>query len=202
MPSKKSNPNQAPLDPHVAQTASRHWPAEPADFGMGGRGSRAPSVFGRGGLQLVLLQLLSQQPSHGYELIKAIEERLLGRYSPSPGVVYPRLAMLEDMGYISAQVPDAQGRRRYSITEAGQEHLHNQHSQVQALMARMQGGVDGAGLRGGRPAPVTRAIENLKLAMRLRLAEPLSHAQTVAFAAILDEAARRIEQLPPQPAND
>lgn len=202
MPSKQSNPIQPPLGQVAAHTDAAHWPAEAADFGMSGRGTRAPSVFGRGGLQLVLLQLLSQQPSHGYELIKAIEERLLGRYSPSPGVVYPRLAMLEDMGYILAQAPDAQGRRRYSITAAGLTHLQSQASQVQALMARMQGGVDGAGLRGGRPAPVTRAIENLKLAMRLRLAEPLSHAQALAFAAILDEAARRIEQLPPQPAND
>lgn len=202
MSSKKSNPIQPPLAQAATHAEPAHWPAESADFGVGGRGGRAPSVFGRGGLQLVLLQLLSQQPSHGYELIKAIEERLLGRYSPSPGVVYPRLAMLEDMGYISAQAPDAQGRRRYSITAAGLDHLKSQDSQVQALMARMQGGVDGAGLRGGRPAPVTRAIENLKLAMRLRLAEPLSHAQTLAFAAILDEAARRIEQLPPQPAND
>ena len=202
MCSKKSNQIQPPLAQAAAHAESSHWPAESADFGMGGRGARAPSVFGRGGLQLVLLQLLSQQPSHGYELIKAIEERLLGRYSPSPGVVYPRLAMLEDMGYISAQAPDAQGRRRYSITAAGLAHLDQQASQVQALMARMHGGVDAAGLRGGRPAPVARAIENLKLAMRLRLSEPLSRAQALEFAAILDEAAGRIERLPSQPTND
>ncbi|THT99978.1 helix-turn-helix transcriptional regulator [Lampropedia puyangensis] len=168
---------------------------------MGGRSGRSPSVFGRGGLQLVLLQLISEQASHGYELIKAIEERLQGRYSPSPGVVYPRLAMLEDMGYILAQKPDTQGRRRYSITPAGRDFLQKQKSQVDVLMARMEGGVDGAGLRGGRPAPVARAIENLKMAMRLRLTQPLSQEQALAFAAILDEAASRIERLPSEPTN-
>lgn len=188
--------------PPAASVPPAAWHGDAAELDPGSRPGRAPSVFGRGGLQLVLLQLISQQARHGYELIKAIEERLQGRYSPSPGVVYPRLAMLEDMGYISAAAPDAQGRRRYSITEAGIAHLHSQDSQVQALMARMQGGVDGAGLRGGRPAPVARAIENLKLAMRLRLAEPISHEQALAFAAILDEAASRIERLPAQPAKD
>lgn len=193
MRSKKSTPHTVP-SPATTQSALPVL-ADSAAFDLGGRAARAPSVFGRGGLQLVLLQLISTQASHGYELIKAIEERLHGRYSPSPGVVYPRLAMLDDMGYISAQAPAEQGRRRYSITPAGLAYLSSQQPQVHALMARMEGGVDGAGLRAGRPAPVARAIENLKLAMRLRLAEPLSQADALAFAAILDEAANRIEQL-------
>jgi len=153
-------------------------------------------VFGRGGLRLVLLQLIADAPRHGYELIKAIEERLGGRYSPSPGVVYPTLTLLEETGLVQVDAPDAGGRKRYSVTPTGQAHLAEHRSHTDELMARMRAGVDGAGLRAGRPPQVTRAIENLKLAMRLRLAgEPLNDEQAHPFAAVLDQAAQHIERI-------
>lgn len=153
-------------------------------------------VFGRGGLRLVLLQLVADAPRHGYELIKAIEERLGGRYSPSPGVVYPTLTLLEEMGLVQVDAPDAGGRKRYTVTSAGLAHLQANRSMTDELMARMQAGVDGAGLRAGRPPQVMRAIENLKLAMRMRLArQPLSDEQAHAFAAVLDHAAQQIERI-------
>lgn len=159
----------------------------------GGRGHR---VFGRGGLRLVLLQLIADQPRHGYELIRAIEERLGGRYCPSPGVVYPTLAMLEEMGLVRADAPDHGGRKRYSVTPQGLEHLAEHRDTTDEQMARMQAGVDGAGPRAGRPPQVSRAIENLKLAMRMRLArEPLTDEQAHAFAAVLDHAAQQLERI-------
>lgn len=161
-----------------------------------GRHSSGHRIFGRGGLKLVLLQLIADAPRHGYELIKAIEERLGGRYSPSPGVVYPTLTWLEEAGLASVDAPDQGGRKRYSVTAAGLAHLNEQRQATDELMARMQAGVDGAGLRAGRPPPVARAIENLKLAMRMRLArEPLSDEQAHAFAAVLDQAAQHIERI-------
>ena len=77
------------------------------EFGSpGGRGGRGGRVFGHGGLRLVLLQLIADKPRHGYELIKAIEERLNGSYSPSPGVVYPTLTLLEELGYVTVSTAD------------------------------------------------------------------------------------------------
>ncbi|WP_218509101.1 PadR family transcriptional regulator [Variovorax sp. dw_308] len=153
-------------------------------------------VFGHGGLRFVLLQLIADKPSHGYELIKSIEDRLGGSYSPSPGTVYPTLTLLEELGYLTVDEADAGGRKRYSITEAGRAFLADNRVTTDAMLARMQGGVDGAGPRGGRPPQVTRAIENLKLAMRMRLSrEPLTPAQASAFAAVLDSAAQQLEQI-------
>ena len=163
----------------------------------GGRGGRGGGrVFGHGGLRFVLLQLIADKPSHGYELIKAIEDRLGGSYAPSPGVVYPTLTLLEEMGYLSVETADTGGRKRYSITASGQEFLAANRDTADAMMARMNGGVDGAGPRGGRPPQVTRAIENLKLAMRMRLSgAPLTEQQAHDFAAVLDSAAQQLERI-------
>ncbi|MDM0011886.1 PadR family transcriptional regulator [Variovorax sp. J22P168] len=153
-------------------------------------------IFGHGGLRFVLLQLIANKPSHGYELIKAIEERLGGRYSPSPGIVYPTLTLLEELGCVSVDQPDGGGRKRYTVTPVGQEFLAANRAATDEMMARMDGGVDGAGPRAGRPPQVVRAIENLKLAMRLRLAgSPLTEQQAHEFAAVLDSAAQQLERI-------
>ncbi|MGJ7564333.1 PadR family transcriptional regulator [Variovorax sp. GB1R11] len=187
------------LDHHHCRTAR----GEHEDGLSGGRGHRGGRggggggrVFGHGGLRFVLLQLIADKPAHGYELIKAIEDRLGGSYAPSPGVVYPTLTLLEEMGYLSVETADNGGRKRYSITDSGQEFLVANRETADAMMSRMSGGVDGAGPRGGRPPQVTRAIENLKLAMRMRLSgTPLTEQQAHDFAAVLDSAAQQIEKI-------
>jgi DNA-binding PadR family transcriptional regulator len=172
----------------------RHGGEERMHGGRGGRGGGR--VFGHGGLRFVLLQLIADKPAHGYELIKAIEDRLGGSYAPSPGVVYPTLTLLEELGYLSVEVADNGGRKRYSITASGQEFLATNRDTADAMMARMSSGVDGAGPRGGRPPQVTRAIENLKLAMRMRLSgTPLTEQQAHDFAAVLDSAAQQLERI-------
>ncbi len=186
------------LDHHHCRTAR----GEHEDGLSGGRGHRGGRggggggrVFGHGGLRFVLLQLIADKPAHGYELIKAIEDRLGGSYAPSPGVVYPTLTLLEEMGYLSVETADNGGRKRYSITDSGQEFLAANRETADAMMSRMSGGVDGAGPRGGRPPQVTRAIENLKLAMRMRLSgTPPTEQQAHDFAAVLDSAAQQIEK--------
>lgn len=175
-----------------------HTPRGEHEDGLsGGRGGRGGGrVFGHGGLRFVLLRLIADKPAHGYELIKAIEDRLGGSYAPSPGVVYPTLTLLEEMGYLSVETADTGGRKRYSITASGQEFLAANNDMADAMMARMNGGVDGAGPRGGRPPQVTRAIENLKLAMRMRLSgAPLTEQQAHDFAAVLDSAAQQLERI-------
>ncbi|MBO9646896.1 MAG: helix-turn-helix transcriptional regulator [Variovorax sp.] len=177
------------------------------DDGLGGgrhdggvhRGLRAGRgggrIFGHGGLRFVLLQLIADKPSHGYELIKAIEERLGGRYAPSPGIVYPTLTLLEELGYVSVDTPEGGNRKCYTVTDAGREFLDANRATTDDLMARMQGGVDGAGMRAGRPPQVVRALENLKLAMRMRLSSPLTEQQAHEFAAVLDSAAQQLERI-------
>lgn len=186
---------------------SYHMRATEHGEGMGGgRGSRHGSemhgrrgggrIFSHGGLRFVLLHLISEQPSHGYELIKRIEDRLGGSYSPSPGTVYPTLTLLEEQSYLQGDNSDVGGRKRYAITDAGKAFLEENRELTDAMLARLNGGVDGAGARGGRPPQVMRAIENLKLAMRMRLSrEALTPEQANAFAAVLDHAAQQLEKI-------
>lgn len=78
-------------------------------------------MFQRGRLRYVLLQLLAEQPRHGYELIRTLEERLGGLYAPSAGAVYPTLQLLEEMGCLTGSVED--GRKTYTVTDQGRELL-------------------------------------------------------------------------------
>lgn len=154
-------------------------------------------VFGHGGLRLVLLQLIADKPSHGYELIKAIEDRLGGTYSPSPGVIYPTLTLLEEMGHVTVSAEG--GRKLHQLTDTGRDHLSAHRADVDALLARMESGaaVRGAGgpPGGARPAPVERAVHNLRQALHMRLLrQPLDEAQVHAITDALDAAARQIER--------
>ena len=158
-----------------------------------GRGGRhGGRLFDYGELRLLLLAIISDAPSHGYELIKTVEDRFGGSYSPSPGVIYPTLSWLDDMGYAAIE-PAEGGRKRYSITPEGKAFLAANRTTIDDLMARAGGG--GPGGREGVPAPVVRAMENLKLALRLRLRRgDLDAAAAEAIAAALDLAAQTVEK--------
>ncbi|WP_179402853.1 PadR family transcriptional regulator [Burkholderia guangdongensis] len=91
--------------------------------------------FSADDLQLMLLALLAEQPSHGYELIKALDTRSNGFYSPSPGMVYPALTYLEEVGFVNVQVEG--NRKRYSLNDAGRAHLDSQRERVEMLFARL-----------------------------------------------------------------
>ena len=157
----------------------------------GPRGRRR--MFGSGELRLVLLKLIAEEPRHGYDLIRAIEEKTEGQYAPSPGVVYPTLTLLGDMGLIEEQA-SAGARKAFAVTEAGTAHLSEHAEEVAALFVRL----DTAKPEGpphGRHQ-IGRAVGNLMTAMRHRVArdgwdEALVHEVT----AILDDAAQRIERL-------
>lgn len=161
----------------------------------GGRGGRGGGrLFSHGGLRLVLLHLIAQQPRHGYELIKAIEESVNGTYSPSAGVVYPTLTLLEEMGYIRVQENAGESQRKsYEITDTGREYLAENEDSVTELLARLATRRERSE---DMPPQVMRALHNFKYAVHLRLGgEPLSTEQANAFAAILDAAAQQLERL-------
>jgi len=155
-------------------------------------GRRGGRFFDYGDLRLVALAMIAEQPRHGYEIIKGIEERMAGSYSPSPGVIYPTLSWLEDMGYT---VPETENgaRKRYHITAEGEAFLAANSAGIDALFSR----IDAAGTDRpkGVPAPVVRAMENLKLALRLRLrSSPVDQSAAETIAAALDAAAQTVER--------
>jgi DNA-binding PadR family transcriptional regulator len=148
-------------------------------------------MFDHGELRLVALALISERPRHGYEIIKEIEDRVAGTYTPSPGVIYPTLTMLEELGH--ATVSETDGKKLYAITADGTAYLVANNSAVDNALQRMQS-VNIA--HSGGPAPeITRARENLKMALRLREARgPLTEQQIRDIAAALDAAAIAIER--------
>ena len=136
--------------------------------------------------------MIAEEPKHGYELMKAVEERMSGSYSPSPGVIYPTLAWLEDMGYAAVE-PEGGSRKRYRITPEGEAFLTANRASIDALYARL--GAAGATAPDGMSAPVLRGMENLKLALRLRLRRgPLDPDAAQSIAAALDTAAQAVER--------
>ena len=166
----------------------------------GGRHGNRGRMFGPGELRLLLILLLDEQNRHGYELIKAIEELASGEYAPSPGVVYPTLALLVDEGMIT-EVPGEGARKAFTMTEAGRAELAARLAEAEAVVKRL-GDVGKARAeaenRGSSP-PLRRAVANLMLALRHKvvsgqgrgLESDIAHQ----IADILDEAARKVERL-------
>jgi len=104
-------------------------------FMGGGQEFRTGRKLGSADLQLLILALLADKPSHGYELIKALEERSGGFYAPSPGMVYPALTFLEEIGY--ATVEAAGAKKLYSITTEGRAHLEQNRAAADGLLAQL-----------------------------------------------------------------
>ena len=165
-----------------------------AEFGPGrGRRGGRRRMFESGELRLVLLKLIADQPRHGYDLIRAIEELTHGSYAPSPGVIYPTLTMLQDMGLIQEAAADGT-RKAFAITPEGEAHLAEREEEVEALFERLTGAGEGKRRAGGRP--IQRAVRNLLSALWHRVTcEELSEERLHEIAAILDEAAQKIERL-------
>lgn len=162
----------------------------------GGRRSTRGQVLDSAELRLVLLKLIWEEPRHGYELIKAIEALSGGVYAPSPGMVYPTLTLLADQGLVEESADGS--RKRFAINDAGSQLLGDEAAAVAAAIARLE---DLAKLA-TRPetGPVRRAMRNLHTVLQTRLAQQngddaVQRAMQLDIAAILDEAAARIERL-------
>jgi len=164
-------------------------------WGPGGRnGPGRGRQFGRAELRLMLLRLIAEQPRHGYDLIKAMEERSGGHYAPSPGVVYPALAMLADEGLVAEQASEDQ-RRKYAITAAGEAVLAEEAAPADRAMERLAGMAEHA--ERGRAPSIQRASVNLFTAVGQKMTEGAGENEELPhkIAEILDEAARQIERL-------
>lgn len=162
--------------------------------GRGGGGPRRGRVLDASDLKLLVLHLLhEQQPRHGYDIIKAIGELSGDGYSPSPGLVYPTLAYLEDAGCITAE-DSTQARKRFVLTDEGRKQLAAQTEPLQRTLQRLKALQAHAQ---ARPLPeIVRAVENLKTALRLRFGDGGSDIATVRQAAdIIDRAASDIQRI-------
>jgi len=126
------------------------------------RGGRGPRVFAPGDLKLLLPALIAEQPCHGYDLIRRIETLFDGAYSPSPGVIYPTLTFLEESELITGDADD--GKKRYTITDAGRLFLSEQAVALEGIRMRMD--VSKRSLRGqDRPPEIHEAVHNLRHAL-------------------------------------
>jgi DNA-binding PadR family transcriptional regulator len=105
------------------------------DFGGGGDMMRAGRMLAQGDLRLLALALIAEQPRHGYEIIKVLEDKTEGWYAPSPGIVYPTLTYLEEAGYVTAQADGA--KKLYTITGEGKAHLEANRDFVDAVLERL-----------------------------------------------------------------
>lgn len=165
-------------------------------FGHEGHGGhrhgwrRHGRFFDHGDLRFVLLKLIAEHPRHGYELIKAVEEQAGGAYSPSPGVVYPTLTLLEETGLLTSEVQG--GKKLYSITPEGEAQLVANEGQVAGIFDRMAQAASASAMFSPQ---ILRARENLKTALKLKLTgQSLTKDQIASICDALDAAAAAVER--------
>ncbi|MFG1431744.1 PadR family transcriptional regulator [Xanthobacter sp. V2C-8] len=172
--------------------------------GGGGEMFRIGRMLAHGDLKLLALSLIAEQPRHGYEIIKVIEEKTAGWYSPSPGVVYPTLTFLEEAGYVTA-APDG-AKKLYSITGEGRAYLDENRDFADAILARLSQigdkmsrvrkwmGWSESGPNAGAELPrlVEAAVENLRDTAQQKLEQ--SRAAETRIVEILARAAAEIRE--------
>lgn len=177
-------------DRHERHTGGqgRHEPG----FGEGRARHRRERLFDANDIRLLILHFLSQNAAHGYELIKSIEALAKGEYVPSPGIIYPNLTLLEEMGSIQA-VESQSTKKAWQLTDEGKTALEQQSGEVRTILERLESlGV----LGGNRRIPeVQRAIHNFKIALNTKLANSDIPQETLyKIIDTLDQAAKDIER--------
>lgn len=166
------------------------WSRGGRGWGGGGGGGR---IFGPGDLRLLLLSLIAEKPRHGYELIKAIEQKFGGSYSPSPGSIYPTLTLLEETDHVRAATADG-ARKLFEITDQGRAYLEANRATLDGVMARM--GLAARAMSGRAwPESLHQAMHTLKAALLLRPGE-WTEAETERVRKIIEAAVDAIANNP------
>ena len=177
------------------QWGSWGWGFDPGSMGgpgrWGGGGPGRGRVFGHGDLKFVILSLLAEKPRHGYEIIKELEDRFAGAYSPSPGTVYPTLSLLEDLGYARSLVEEG-NRKVFEITDEGRKYLEENRSTVDDIFGRVD--EMGAFIFGPVMAGVGKAFGNLgRATFRTAMRHQGDEQWMRRVQDVLERAAREIE---------
>jgi DNA-binding PadR family transcriptional regulator len=165
-----------------------HWGHR--GWGRGGRGGGR--ALGHGDLRPVVLALIGERPRHGYDLIRAIEEKFAGAYSPSPGAVYPLLTMLEEEGLIEGRAEGA--KKLFTLTADGEQWLKDNDAAVQGILTRIELAASHYSSHTA-PETVREAWKTLKQAMNMPRA-PWTDEEADRIRAILEAAARDIVRRP------
>lgn len=164
-----------------------------APRGRRGGPFRGGRVFEQGDLKYVILRLLEEKPRHGYDIIKELEDRFGGAYSPSPGTVYPTLTMLEDLGYARARQEEG-GKKIYEITDEGRAHLAENSATVDDIFARIA--EFGSSFFAGGMMEVTHAFKNVGRATYTTAPRHLKDPERLRrIREVLERAAREIEEI-------
>ena len=154
---------------------------------------RGGRVFEQGDLKYVILQMLDEKPRHGYEIIKELEDRCAGAYSPSPGTVYPTLTMLEDLGYATARTEES-GKKIYEITAEGKAYLSENKSTVDDIFDRIA--EFGSSFLGDAMKEVHMAFKKVAVATYSNASRnPRDTEKLRGLREVLDRAAKDIEEL-------
>ncbi|XTZ38972.1 PadR family transcriptional regulator [Salmonella enterica] len=154
---------------------------------------RRQRFFGHGELKLLILHLLANNASHGYELIKEIETLTQGNYSPSPGVIYPTLDFLRDQQLITVSSEES-GRKSFALTPQGEQWLEENQQQMEHIQAHIR--VRNVGHQLRKNPQMKRALENFKAVLDLRVnQQEVSATQLKQIIGIIDRAALEISQL-------
>ncbi|SFU35913.1 PadR family transcriptional regulator [Pseudoduganella namucuonensis] len=172
---------------HFFKGHHRHHPHMHGHGHHRGGGGRGPKMFDSGAMRYVVLQLIAEKPRHGYDVIKELEQRAGGGYTPSPGAIYPLLSMLYDMGHVS--ISQEGNKKLHTVTPEGQAFLDENRQMVDAMMARVGEPAEGAGdlralMHALKEAVIGRARDATASEERLRR-----------IRAILSKAAADINQL-------
>jgi DNA-binding PadR family transcriptional regulator len=165
----------------------RHW------GGRWERGFGGGRLFDAGDLKLVILKLLSEEPGYGYQLMKKMEERLAGGYSPSAGVIYPTLTLLEEEGLTSVST-SSDNKKVYTVTPAGLRFLEENKQRVEELFARLDEAR--GGFERGRSPELMKAFMNLRGAVMARMFRGnVTAEQTKKITEAINAAAKAIDEL-------
>ena len=204
--------NLGPIVSMMAAAASSEWDddgrrpgrrREREEKPRRARRSRRSRMFAQGELRLALLALISEEPRHGYELIRAIEDMTGGGYAPSPGAVYPTLQMLEEEGLIkptkakaSADGEDASGKKPFKATKAGKAELADRSDEVDDLLGRINAHGEQAERVRERSPDLFRAMGNLGNVLKNRARSGKLDKEAMDHVVdMIDEMAKRIERL-------
>lgn len=157
-----------------------------------GPGGGRERLFDPGDVKLVVLKLLADEPSYGYQLIKTMEQRLSGGYTPSAGVIYPTLTMLEEEGLATSSLEN--NKKVYTVSPEGAEYLKTNHRRVEELFARLE--EVGQTFKRGRSPEIMKAFMHLRRAVVSRVSrESVTPEQLRKMAETIHAAAKTIDEL-------
>jgi len=163
----------------------------PGGWGRGFGGGRE-RLFDAGDVKLVVLKLLSEEPSYGYQLIKRMEERLAGGYTPSAGVIYPTLTLLEEEGFATSSTEN--NKKVYSVTPEGLAYLKGNQRRLEELFERLEEA--GRGFERGRSPEIMKAFVNLRRAVIARVVrETVTPEQIRKITDAINGAAKAIDEI-------